>query len=243
VSLKLNNNLLLKNIIFLLYVFIVLTLYGCEGCVKSKSKQTRVKDNSAIEKNLNSNSGSFPDLIKKLEPSIFLILTYDENGDVIKQGTGFFITESGKAVSNYHVFDGGESWTIKLYNNSEYDVDKIITYDVKYDFIIFKIDSKNKFPALEFFDSEIQTGEDIFVIGNPSGLERTVTKGIVSAVRDEFTRKDIIQIDAAISPGSSGSPVFNKNGKVIGIATKKILEKCENCNFAVNINILKKVKY
>ena len=90
-------------------------------------------------------------------------------------------------------------------------------------------------PYLELSQVLPQQGEEIFVIGNPSGLENTVTRGIVSAIRE-----DLIQIDAAISPGSSGSPVSNMNGKVVGIATFKIVEGCELCNFAISADLIKK---
>ena len=188
--------------------------------------------------NINSTS-SFVDLVKKIEPSVFLVITY-KGDEAIGQGTGFFISNDGIGISNYHVFDGGDNWKIKCGQEDILNVEKIITYDQPYDFVIFKvrvIDRGHQY--LKFASSVPSNGEEIFVIGNPRGLERTVTKGIVSAKRSANSPDDYLQIDAAISPGSSGSPVCNMKGEVVGVATMKRLD-CEMCNFAINSQIIKR---
>jgi serine protease Do len=178
-------------------------------------------------------------LVRMAEPCVFLIYAMDENENITGTGTGFFINGQGLAVSNHHVFKGGKSWKIKLKSGKIYPVSSVIHSDAEVDYIIFKVDMDNS-PFLHLSEQLPEKGEDIFVLGNPKGLESTVTRGVVSAYRSLNKRNDYIQIDAAISPGSSGSPVMNMHGEVIGIATAK-LDQCESCNFAVNIELVEKV--
>lgn len=180
---------------------------------------------------------SLTEIITRAEPSVFLIRTYDRNGKGVGQGTGFFIEESGVGVSNYHVFKGGSTWEIRTLEGKKYQVDKIIKQNETFDYVIFQVNTLDV-PYLPLSSSMPGKGEDIVVLGNPRGLESTVSRGIVSSIRNFRKQKDaLIQIDAAISPGSSGSPVMNMKGEVVGIATMK-LDKCENCNFAFNIAML-----
>jgi serine protease Do len=178
-------------------------------------------------------------LVRLAEPCVFLIYAMDENESVTGSGTGFFINGQGLAVSNHHVFKGGKNWKIKLKSGKFYPVSSVIHSDAELDYLIFKVSIDNS-PFLHLSEQLPEKGEDIFVLGNPKGLESTVTRGVVSAYRSLNKRNDYIQIDAAISPGSSGSPVMNMQGEVIGIATAK-LDQCESCNFAVNIQLVEKV--
>jgi serine protease Do len=178
-------------------------------------------------------------LVRMAEPCVFLIYSMDENDNITGSGTGFFINRQGLAVSNHHVFKGSSNWKIKLKSGKTYPVSSVIHADAETDYIIFKVDIADS-PFLHLSGQLPEKGEDIFVLGNPKGLESTVTRGVVSAYRSLNKRNDYIQIDAAISPGSSGSPVMNMQGEVIGIATAK-LDQCESCNFAVNIQLVEKV--
>ena len=198
----------------------------------SKDGEIIVNDeNSKDQGSTNKQPQSMAELVKKLEPSVFLIMNKDSNGNTQSIGTGFFIGEN-KAVSNYHVFKGGSSWFIKLYDSRVFEVDAIIKQSEPLDFIVFTIKTDISFPYLPISNEIPLKGTDIIVLGNPNGLENSVTKGIISAIRD-----NMIQIDAAISPGSSGSPVLNLYGEVMGIATLKIMN-CENCNFAYKISVI-----
>lgn len=178
------------------------------------------------EKNL-----SLTELVKSIEPSVFLVMNQDSYGNTQSIGTGFFI-DSNRAVSNHHVFEGGSRWFIKLSDGRAFEVKEILKQSKTTDFVIFSLKTENKFPFLKLSNREPLKGEDIVVLGNPNGLESTITRGIVSAIRDK-----LIQIDAAISPGSSGSPVLNLKGEVLGIATLKVVD-CENCNLAYKISVL-----
>lgn len=178
------------------------------------------------------------ELAKIAEPCVFLVNTFDNYGNGIGLGTGFFIESSGIGVSNYHVFDGGGSWTIQTSDDNTYNVTNILEYSEDFDYVIFQVENRRQFPTLPIAKSTPLKGEDIIVLGNPRGLESTLTRGIVSSIRELKGVNDaLIQVDAAISPGSSGSPVINLKGEVIGIATMKLLE-CENCNFAMNIRVI-----
>jgi serine protease Do len=180
-------------------------------------------------------------VIKRAERGVFLIRTKNTWGKVLGTGTGFFISNDGIAVSNYHVFEGGSSWDIKLFNEESFDVTEILVESPENDFIIFKVDiGSRKMAVLTLGNGSVDKGEEILVLGNPKGLEGVLTKGIVSSSSSNYDGINLIQIDAAISPGSSGSPVMRTNGEVIGVATLKFID-CENCNFAVNINDIKRV--
>ena len=172
------------------------------------------------------------------EPSVFVVYTYNRSGKRIGQGTGFFIEKNGIAVSNHHVFEKGESWKIKTFAGNEFGVKRIVKQSEKYDYVIFQVEKTEEIQPLPLSASLPRKGEDIFVLGNPKGLESTVSRGIVSSIRKYKGQRDaLIQMDAAISPGSSGSPVMNSKGEVVGIATMQV-KQCENCNFAVYIALL-----
>lgn len=185
-------------------------------------------------------SMSVRDIAKAAEPCVFLVFTQNKGGQVIGQGTGFFIDDKGIGVSNYHVFDKGSKWRIQTQDGRQYPVERILQRSEGFDFVTFQVKSNEPFPYLKTAPQTPEKGDEILVLGNPKGLESTLTKGIVSSIREQDYKDDLIQIDAAISPGSSGSPVLNMKAEVVGIATLKIVD-CEQCNFAYNINVLDKV--
>jgi serine protease Do len=216
-----------------------LAFSGCAGCSQSGRKnlkhQANTENNTPETPRPSRNrpapqNGNLAALTAFAEPCVFLIGNFDKNGDQTGLGTGFFIKSTGVAVSNAHVFEGGSSWTIKMKDGTTYRVREVLKQSHNEDYVLFQVEGSN-FDYLPIAQNRPKKGDDIFVLGNPSGLESTVTKGIVSALRPN----DEIQIDAAISPGSSGSPVMNMQGEVIGIATKKHKD-CENCNFAIDIH-------
>jgi serine protease Do len=180
---------------------------------------------------------SLRELVKLAEPCVFLIYALDEANQAVASGTGFFINGDGLGVSNYHVFEGTKSWAIKTKEGKIYPVAWVIGYNEELDYVTFRVNISQS-PYLQLANVLPEKGEDIFVLGNPKGLESSVTRGVVSAFRARHKENDFIQIDAAISPGSSGSPVMNMQGEVVGVATAK-LNECENCNFAVNIQLIK----
>lgn len=155
-------------------------------------------------------------------------------------GTGFVLSQDGLIATNFHVIEGAEKLSVKSDTGGTYPVVMILATDKKRDIAILKVEARN-LPLLELSDSDkVKPGMSIAVIGNPRGLESTITEGIVSAIRAIDDYGSVIQISAAISPGSSGSPVFDKEGHVIGMATFKMI-KGEALNFAVPSNAIKEV--
>jgi serine protease Do len=140
----------------------------------------------------------------------------------VAQGSGFFVSEDGYVVTNNHVVENGQEFTVVTDNGSEYDA-KLIGTDPRTDLAVLKVDSDVKFTYVDFADdSKVRVGDWVVAVGNPFGLGGTVTAGIVSARGRDIGSgpyDDYIQIDAAVNRGNSGGPAFNLNGEVVGINT------------------------
>jgi tetratricopeptide (TPR) repeat protein len=173
------------------------------------------------------------ELVKKVKPAVVLIQTFDKDNNPLGQGSGFFVNNKGHIVTNHHVIEGAYRATVKTSSGMEYPVEGIIAKNADADIVklVANIPDANT-PFLNLSDIVPSEGQDIVVIGNPLGLESTVSAGIVSAVRDIPAFGKILQITAPISPGSSGSPVVNSKGEVIGVATL-IAKSGQNINFAI----------
>ena len=179
-------------------------------------------------------------LYNKYKSSVFLIYTSD--GAKGFQGTGFFISRDGLAVSNYHVFEGTSQGleVIQTIENRQFKIAEVLDTSKEYDYIIFKVEISDYHIAnpIPIVSHAPQIGDDVFAIGNPKGLASTLSKGIVSSFRDDDRR---IQTTAEITHGSSGGPLMNMNGEVVGITTSGYGEA--NLNFAINIQLLDLDKY
>lgn len=181
-----------------------------------------------------------PTLVKDVKRAIAVIHTYDRKDQPLGQGTGFFINKHGHAISNFHVFRGAHRAEVKLPSGT-YPVHKVLDEDPDSDLILFSVKIKSSWHGfLSFVDKSPAVGERIVVIGNPLGLEATVSDGIVSAHRKLDPFGSVIQITSPISPGSSGSPVLNLSGEVIGVATFQYRQG-QNLNFAIPIAKAKKL--
>src|SRR6266480_2370812 len=173
-----------------------------------------------------------PELVRRIKPSAVAIETFDSRGEKLSRGSGFFI-DSDRVVTNRHVIDNAYRAEVHSYNGSVYPVKGVIAVDAEGDLALLRVDAPpNQVRPLLLDRTSPQEGESVVVIGNPFGLEGSVTNGIVSAVRDIPTFGRIIQITAPISPGSSGSPVVNMKGQVIGVATLQITGG-QSINFAI----------
>ncbi|MCB1500442.1 MAG: trypsin-like peptidase domain-containing protein, partial [Bauldia sp.] len=137
-------------------------------------------------------------------------------------GSGFIISEDGYVVTNDHVVDKGQTVTVILDDNTEYEA-KVVGVDEKTDLALLKINNPDRtFTYVKFSEEKIRVGDWVVAVGNPFGLGGTVTAGIVSASGRDIGSgpyDDFIQIDAAVNRGNSGGPAFNLNGEVIGINT------------------------
>jgi S1-C subfamily serine protease len=177
-----------------------------------------------------------PAIAKAANGSIVSIVMSDQAGKPIAQGSGFVASKDGLVVTNYHVIAEGSSAVVKLPDGAFYAVDGVLASDKTRDIAVIKAHGQN-FRTLILGNSDrVQIGEEVVAIGNPLSLESTVSNGIVSGIR---TVKEeggkYLQITAPISPGSSGGPLFNMAGEVVGITTMH-LRGGENLNFAIPIN-------
>jgi serine protease Do len=137
------------------------------------------------------------------------------------QGSGFFITADGYAVTNHHVVDKAQSLEVSTDDGKTYSA-KLIGTDPRTDLALIKVDGRNDFPFVKFSDRTARVGDWVVAVGNPFGLGGTVTAGIVSARGRDIGMgpyDDFIQIDAPINKGNSGGPAFDMDGNVIGINT------------------------
>ena len=137
-------------------------------------------------------------------------------------GSGVIISADGYVVTNNHVVANFDEVTVKLTDESEYEA-KVIGTDPKNDLALLKIEAGRELPFAELGDSDaLRVGEWVVAIGNPFGLGGTVTAGIISARGRHIGQgpyDDFLQTDAAINPGNSGGPLFDMNGKIVGINT------------------------
>ena len=169
--------------------------------------------------------------------AVVVIVALDEQTRAISQGSGFIVREDGAIITNYHVVGTASKIKVKV-GERIYDVEGLIHADIENDLAVLKIDGNN-LPKVRLGDAEkAQVGEKVYVIGSPQGFENTISEGILSGIRKIDEKRKILQITAAISPGSSGAPVFNKNGEAIGVATFLIAE-AQNMNFAMPVNLVK----
>jgi serine protease Do len=158
-------------------------------------------------------------------------------------GSGFIISDDGYILTNDHVVDGADEIKVKLADGREFP-GTVRGLDQKLDLALIKIEAGKQLPVAKLGDSDrLRIGEWVMAIGNPFGLEQTVTVGIVSAkgrVIGAGPYDDFIQTDASINPGNSGGPLFNINGEVIGINTA-IVPGGQGIGFAIPVNMAKQI--
>ncbi|MBG0791572.1 MAG: Do family serine endopeptidase [Desulfovibrionaceae bacterium] len=152
------------------------------------------------------------------------------------QGSGFIISSDGLIVTNNHVIDGADKVTVKFQDDKKEYAAKVVGADRETDLAVIRIKADHPLPTLKFGNSdELQVGEWVIAIGNPYGLDNTVTAGIISAkhrIIGAGPFDNFLQTDASINPGNSGGPLLNMDGEVIGINTA-INAAAENIGFAI----------
>lgn len=241
-------------------LFIGLVLFSCKRPNRNPQNGTRnsvlqreyrgenseINQNSkSIEKPIvtsqNSKSSTTEDksvseLFKELNPAVFRV--YGVLGeDEYSSGSGFFIGK-GIGVTNYHVLADSQEAYIQI-GKDFYEITKVLSksYPENRDYVIFETEYNDN-RSLSIANRNPQVGEDVFAIGSPQGLSNSLTKGTISGFRENKR----IQIDATIDHGSSGGPLFNMKGEVIGITTSGMGTGSE-LNFAVDIQALPYEKY
>jgi len=178
------------------------------------------------------------DIYKKDSPAVVLIEINNEKGEVTAAGSGFLVSADGKILTNYHVVAHSKQATVRLGNKDAYDAVDVLDIDKRKDIALIKIKAVD-LPFLSIGKSStVGVGDPIFSLSTPLGLlQNTLSNGIVSGIREGDGYR-YFQVTAPISHGSSGGPIFDAKGEVIGIAVMTISEG-QNLNFAVPIDYAK----
>lgn len=233
----------------LLFIIGIFSLAGCahkSGHMRENFIQKRnvvshpsTMTNTNIEVSRNKRNVEKMDgaeVFSRYNTAVFMVYTSD--GYNMYQGSGFFINNSGLAVSNYHVFKNtsiGEEG-IKLAGSKEiYKISEIIQRNEQEDFILFKVNIA-KTNYIPIAGRKPNVGEKVFAIGSPRGLENTFSSGEISQWRD----KNLMQISALIDHGSSGGALINEYGEVVGITSGTFYDGSQaNLNYAWSIDVIK----
>lgn len=173
------------------------------------------------------------EIFEKYNSAVFMIFTTD--GFRQYQGSGFFISSDGLAVSNYHVFretaKGAE--VIKLADGRLFKVKQVLAKSTKDDFILFRVEGH--FNYIPISNRTCRVGEKVYAIGSPKGLENTFSSGEISQIRED----NLLQINCPIDHGSSGGVLLNAYGEAIGITTGGYDDSGANLNFAKDISVIR----
>ena len=165
-------------------------------------------------------------------PAVVLV-TALRGGEQVGQGSGFVLTPDGYLVTNRHVVEGSDQLRVRLSTGEIYDRVFFVSGDDRRDIVVLRIPAAGLKPLPVGSDEDAVVGDHVYVMGNPMGLDGTFSDGLISAKRT-VEGVNLIQISAPISPGSSGGPVLNGAGEVIGIATLTY-RSGQNLNLAVPV--------
>ena len=175
------------------------------------------------------------ELFKRTRDSVVLIIAFDSGNQPLALGSGFFVGDGNAIVTNYHVIEGASAVGVKSTVNSLALVSSVLSVDLQHDLVLLAVSTSG--PALRLSARSPDVGEEIIAIGNPKGLEGTLSVGIVSGVRQE-NAASVYQITAPISPGSSGGPVIDQSGEVLGVSSFFVTGG-QNLNFAYPASYVK----
>ena len=171
------------------------------------------------------------EIAKRVSPSVVLLVMEDANGQPLAMGSGFVVLE-GVVATNMHVIEGAARGYAKLVDQkAKYDVAGVVASDPTRDLVLLAVSGLKATSVTIGDSSQVAVGDDVFAVGNPRGLEGTFSAGIVSSIR-KVGEDSVLQITAPISPGSSGGPVVNSKGEVIGVAVATF-KGGQNLNFAI----------
>ena len=192
-------------------------LVGCAGKTISSNRSP-----SAINR-----------LVTEVQQAVVTIRTFNPEMEPVGLGTGFFINDQGTLITNHHVLSGAYAATVKTWDGETYSVVSVLAENKTVDLIELSVDIPVRQRRwLEVTDTPPRIADQVVVVGSPLGLEQTVSEGIVSAIRDVPGVGTIFQVSAPISRGSSGSPVVNGHGQVVGVISFQS-QSGQNLNFAV----------
>ena len=175
--------------------------------------------------------------------AVFMLETFDSDGDSIRTGSGFFISDTGLAVTNLHVLENAASAAATLFDGKVYPILGVLDISEEYNLALFSIDTNAVgFNYLLLADSDlVETGNSVYALGSPRDLINSITDGIVSNSNRVVDGSTFIQFTAPISFGSGGSPLLNSLGQVAGVASSSF-SSGQNLNLAVPVNFVKELK-
>ena len=252
--------ILVAMFVFLIGLIALPSFIGRIQYAKTKAELTAISD-SAANAELATVGKLFTSLARLIGPAVVnvsskrtVLFVADEIGSLrgtpMKGGTdesigsGVLVDSSGIIVTNYHVFSQVDSIEVKLADGRRFDA-QLLGADAATDLAVLKIDAMN-LPVAQWGDSNtVEAGEMVWAIGNPFGLDRTITYGIVSAIgrrgitEDPF--QEFLQTDASINPGNSGGPLVDVHGAIMGITTAIVGQDYQGIGFAIPSNTAKTI--
>ncbi|MBN2293609.1 MAG: trypsin-like peptidase domain-containing protein [Pirellulales bacterium] len=225
------------------------------------AKETQAEDAKELLKDLPVNEGIIPLVAKSIDPSVVGIeavraqtvlvpigMGAYQPRNVPSQGkaSGVLIGGSGYIVTNYHVIEGAKLINVQLSDGRMIEEVEIVGVDPPSDLAVLKIYAPNLKSAEWGDSSELEVGDPVIAVGNPFGLMRTVTSGIISAkgrkkVIERLDNQDFLQTDAAVNPGNSGGPLVDMKGQVVGINTAIVGQTYRGISFAIPSRIAKEI--
>ena len=182
---------------------------------------------------------SSEEIYSKISPAVAEITAYEPSGKYYSLGSGFFVDDEGRLVTNYHVIDGTDSGEVRLPDGSRCEIVSVLAYDKALDLALLQIDLSGN-PFLTISERPVTTGEAIYALGSSQGLTSTFSSGIVSTASREIDGVSCIQITAPISEGNSGGPLVDPYGEVVGVNSMTLITG-QNLNFAIDIHELEKL--
>jgi S1-C subfamily serine protease len=231
------------------------------GRLRAESEDATARLEKMSELNVSDTSLTFPLVVQRVQPSVVQIETLQERPRDLEegplaaprrrsggQGAGVVIDAAGYILTNYHVVRDSTLVRVRLSDGRRIEGAQVAGTDPATDLAVLKVEADGLIPATWGDSDSLQTGEWVLAVGNPFGLERTVTAGIVSAkhrrniVQSRDIRyEDFLQTDAAVNPGNSGGPLVNKQGEVVGITTAIVGETFQGVGFAIPSDIARDV--
>lgn len=192
---------------------------------------------------------SIPDIASENNAAVVLVIAFDKNQKPLGSGSGFFVESNGVLATNFHVIKDASSMWVRISNGGLFPVKDILAIDKQGDIAVLKVQGR-RLPTVTLGNSNnVKVGEAVIAIGHPLTLtislemeiETTTTQGIVSAIRTvKQSGRQLLQISAPISPGSSGGVLLNLEGEAVGMTTSTLVGG-QNINFAIPVNQIKDV--
>lgn len=208
---------------------VIIFTFQCYTMIKYYEIKSKIKGQAYAVSTVKDN---FEDISNKSK-SVVEVIVKDEHNQKVFSGSGFYIGK-GLFITNFHIIDAGSKFEIIDYRDNSYNIEGVVKYDEQLDLAIIKSSVPIELDSPSYCKiDKMKKGDEVFTIGNPFGLKNSLTNGIISDIR-EINKKKIIQISAPITNGSSGSPLFNSEGKVIGINTSGYTNT--NINFSLPID-------